>query len=353
MPKRITIESHLSLEELQTRYRKASDPVERSHYQIIWLLACGKSPKEVAEVTGYSRQWIYELVWGYNRIGPESLGDGRRNNQGAEPLLNDVQQALLWQALEEPPPDGGLWNGRKVADWMSHLLERKVSPQRGWEYLREMRFRLRVPRPHHEGSSDAEKEAWKKKLDNEAQKLQNQYPDADVEVWSEDEHRLGLKPVMRRIWVEEGIQPIAQVNWRFEWLWLAGFVHPPTGETYWWIVPAINTKIFNLVLADFAQHMGVGEKKRILLAVDQAGWHLSKELEIPDGIHLDLMPSHSPELQPAERLWPLTNEPIANRTFVNLDELEEVLFQRCRVLLNQKDLIQGLTNFHWWPQGSA
>ena len=94
MPKRITIESHLSLEELQTRYRQASDPVERSHYQIIWLLASGKSPKEVAQVTGYSRQWIYELVWGYNRIGPESLGDGRRNNQGAEPLLNDTQQAL-------------------------------------------------------------------------------------------------------------------------------------------------------------------------------------------------------------------------------------------------------------------
>jgi hypothetical protein len=78
MPKRITIEPHLSPEELQTRYRQASEAVERSHYQIIWLLASGKSPREVAEVTGYNRQWIYELVWGYNRCGPESLGDGRR-----------------------------------------------------------------------------------------------------------------------------------------------------------------------------------------------------------------------------------------------------------------------------------
>lgn len=65
------------------------------------------------------------------------------------------------------------------------------------------------------------------------------------------------------------------------------------------------------------------------------------------------MPSRSPELQPAERLWPVTNEPIANHTFKNLDELEELLFHRCRELLKQQDLIRRLTNFHWWPQVAA
>jgi transposase len=187
-----------------------------------------------------------------------------------------------------------------------------------------MRLRLRVPRPEHEGADLAEQEAWKKKLSQSAQQLQSQDANATVEVWCEDEHRLGLKPMSRRIWVEEGWQPVAQVNWRFQWLWLVGFVHPPTGET-----------------------------KQILLAVDRAGWHLSGELKIPPGIHLELMPSHSPELQPAERLWPLTNEPIANRTFTSLDELEEVLFHRCRVLLHQTDLVRGLTNFYWWPQIAA
>ncbi|WP_226889455.1 hypothetical protein [Nostoc sp. MG11] len=64
---------------------------------------------EVATATGYSRSWIYELVWGYNRIGPQTLGDQRNQNQGGiEPLLDDVQQAYLWQALQEPPTEGGL-----------------------------------------------------------------------------------------------------------------------------------------------------------------------------------------------------------------------------------------------------
>ncbi len=121
MPRRITIKSHLSKEELYSLFREAKDSILAHHYQIIWLLATGKTTSEVMEITGYSRSWIYELVWGYNRLGPESLGDHRQQNKDKDPLLNDLQQAQLWQVLQQPPADGGLWNGRKVADWMSEL----------------------------------------------------------------------------------------------------------------------------------------------------------------------------------------------------------------------------------------
>ena len=87
--------------------------------------------------------------------------------------------------------------------------------------------------------------------------------------------------------------------------------------------------------------------------MDQAGWHTSHELEVPEGIHIILMPSHSPELQPAERLWPVTNQAIANQSFDSLDELESVLFQRCKVLSNEHDLIRSLTCYHWWPQTNS
>jgi len=164
MSRRIIIKSHLSLEELETRYRQAKDATERSHDQIIWLLAQGKPTEEVAAITGYSRGWLYELVSGYNRIGPETLGDHRHQNQGSkEPLLDDVQQAYLWQALQSSPPEGGQWNGRQVADWIAQLIGRPVGRQRGWEYLRQMRLRLRVPRPQHHDANPQAQEEWKKK----------------------------------------------------------------------------------------------------------------------------------------------------------------------------------------------
>lgn len=131
------------------------------------------------------------------------------------------------------------------------------------------------------------------------------------------------------------------------------FVHPQSGETYWWILPYVNTKLFNQVLVDFAREFELGAEKHILLAVDRAGWHISQDLKIPQGLHLTFLPPYSPELQPAERLWTLVDEPIANQSFATLDQLEDVLFHRCQSLLQQQDLIQGLTNFHWWTKIGA
>jgi len=152
----------MSSQELLQRYRQAKEATQRSHYQIIWLLVTGKTATEVAQITGYTRIWIYQLVKRYNQFGASALGDQRHHNPGKQTLFTDMQQAQLWQVLEEKAPDGGLWNGRKVADWLSELTGKRISRHRGWEYLQQMRYRLRVPRPEHGMSDAVEQENWKK-----------------------------------------------------------------------------------------------------------------------------------------------------------------------------------------------
>jgi hypothetical protein len=189
-----------------------------------------------------------------------------------------------------------------------------------------------------------------KKLAQTVEEVRTQYPDAEVEVWAEDEHRVGLHPVNRRVWTPWDEPPLATVNFKYQWMWLAGFVCPTTGETYWWIVPLLTHQVFSQILDDFAQHFQLGERKRIILALDQATFHTTAKIKIPPGIDLLFLPPKSPELQPAERLWPLSNEPIANRSFGNLDELESTTIHRCQVLLKRRELIRGLTNFYWWEE---
>jgi hypothetical protein len=77
-----------------------------------------------------------------------------------------------------------------------------------------------------------------------------------------------------------GEQPIAKVHWRYQWLWLYGFVHPESGETYFWILPRVNITLFNQVLADFAQEFGLGKDKQVVLVLDQAGWHTSQQVQL-------------------------------------------------------------------------
>jgi len=98
------------------------------------------------------------------------------------------------------------------------------------------------------------------------------HPDAKIEIWAADEHRIGLKPITRGVWAPIGERPIALGHHRFEWLYVTGFVEPATGSTVWNVSNKISKAYLELVLADFAKSVGAGKKKRIVLQIDNAGW---------------------------------------------------------------------------------
>jgi hypothetical protein len=191
-----------------------------------------------------------------------------------------------------------------------------------------------------------------KKLPVRLEELKRAHPGAEVQLWAQDEARLGLKPVIRRVWAPVGKRPVARFNRGYKWTYLYGFVRPESGEVYWLIAPTVNVKLFSMALNEFAKEVGAGKDKRVLLVVDQAGWHTGKGVEVPQGIHLEFLPSGSPELQPAERLWVLTNEGVANGLFEEIEQIEEALMERCVQLLDQSESIRALTNYHWWPQAA-
>ena len=176
------------------------------------------------------------------------------------------------------------------------------------------------------------------------------FPAARLELWTTDEHRSGLKPLLRRVWAPIGRRPVAWVRHRFAWRYLVGFVHPASGRTLFHLATSVSIPLFEAELEAFARAVGAGPKKQIVLILDRAGWHTSTRLRVPDHIHLLFLPAYSPELQPAEHLWPLTNTALVNHHFASIEELEEAQLARCAALQQRPDLIRSTTLFHWWPK---
>jgi transposase len=176
------------------------------------------------------------------------------------------------------------------------------------------------------------------------------FPQAKVELWAMDEHRIGLKPLLHKVWCFDGQRPLAPVEHRYAWRYLVGFVHPASGRTVFHLASTVSIALFETELAAFAQQVGAGPRKKIVLVLDRAGWHTSVHLRVPEHVYLLFLPPYSPELQPAEHLWPFTNTALVNRHFATIEDLEDAQAARCVALQAQPTLIRSTTRFAWWPQ---
>ena len=320
-------------------------------------MSLGWTIKNSAIAIGLNYDYAQEIIRNYNKSGEKTLRNGHKNpkkrSRGKKPLLSKEQIEKLKQELESlPSPEDGIWTGPKVARWIEKETGiEKVWNQRGWDYLKKLKYSCQSPRPSHKKGDKLEQEIFKANLPLVVKKLEQENPGIQVDTWFFDEHRVGLKPIIKKVWSKIGIRPKAIVSYGYEWLYVYGFVKPKTGENLWYLIPRVNTKWLNVVYKNFAIDANVSEKKKVLLVEDNAGWHSSKKVEVPAGITIAFLPPYSPELQPAERLWQLVDEPLVNQNFETIDEIEEILIKRCNVLNNMKKEVKDLTNYHWLNNG--
>lgn len=136
----------------------------------------------------------------------------------------------------------------------------------------------------------------------------------------------------------------------YEWLWMYAVAHPATGESFWLSLPRLDTEMAQMFIDEFAKAYAKAGK-RIVLVWDGAPAHRGKSLQVPERITIVNLPAYSPELNPAENLWPLVKEGIANESFKDLRALEKRVCRRVRTICEDREMISFRLNYHWWPSG--
>jgi transposase len=163
MARRIHLQPHLSIAELERRYRAAKEPNARTWWQLLWLLARGHTATELAAVTGYRAYWIGQIAKRYNQEGPAGMVHRRHTTSSRPPpVLAPKLQEELRAALAEAAAKHEDWTGRDVATWMAEQLGRPVSSHLGWSSLVRLKHRPQVPRPRHALADAAQQDACKK-----------------------------------------------------------------------------------------------------------------------------------------------------------------------------------------------
>ncbi len=167
-------------------------------------------------------------------------------------------------------------------------------------------------------------------------------------MWSEDEARFGLQPIIKKRWAKRGSRPVAEVNPQYEWTWSYGAVEMATGKSFFLLLPNLQAVSVEIFLREFAEFHGFSKEKIAIVMWDGAPAHRAN-LEIPEGIELFQTPAHTPEMNPSERLWSPLRSVVANQTFERIEKMEDVLIDEMRDLSKRKEYLSGMTSYHWLP----
>ena len=159
---KIELKLENSIEELKAVYQKSICAVERRQAQAIWLLAEGKTRKEVGTITAYSGVSLVKIITNYNEQGLDGLKDKRHTNEGRNALLSDEEILQLAQEIRKDYQKNSYWSGNDVIQWIKETLGKDVYKQRAYEYLNAVGMSLQTPRPHHVKADPIAQDVFKK-----------------------------------------------------------------------------------------------------------------------------------------------------------------------------------------------
>ena len=119
-----------------------------------------------------------------------------------------------------------------------------------------------------------------------------------MEIWFQDEARLGQKNGLTRLWARKGTRPRQPADQRYHNAYLFGAICPAHGKGAALMLPWADAQAMQMHLDEISRH--VARKAHAVVLMDRAGWHTTGKLKVPKNLTIILLPSRAPELNPVE-----------------------------------------------------
>lgn len=167
-----------------------------------------------------------------------------------------------------------------------------------------------------------------------------------VDIWFQDESRIGQQGSLTRIWAPRGSRPRVVRQQQFLYQYIFGAVCPEQKTCAAIIVPYANGESLQLHLEEISYH--VPEGRHAVVVMDQAGWHTTKKLHLPQNISILHLPPYSPEINPQENIWQyLKSNFLSNRVFNSKEDILKACVEAWQELINFPLLISSIATRNW------
>ncbi len=167
-----------------------------------------------------------------------------------------------------------------------------------------------------------------------------------IEIWWQDEARIGQKNGITRRWAKRGTRPSAPQDQRTASAYLFGAICPKAGKAAGLVLPRCTTAAMNAHLVEIGQAVAPGA--HAILILDKAGWHTTAKLTVPANITLMPLPPRCPELNPVENIWQyLRQNWLSNRIFNDYDDILGICCEAWNKLVDLPETITSIGLREW------
>ncbi|MGA1753802.1 MAG: IS630 family transposase [Pontimonas sp.] len=353
MPARVSLRTDFTADDLRKLAAKSSDANQSRRLLSLAAVRDGMRRGDAARIGGMDRQTLRDWVHRFNAEGPDGLID--RKPPGPKRRLSVEQLAELEKIVESGPDlekDG-------VVRWRRVDLQRVIKERFDVDYhvrhvgqiLHDLGFSHVSTRPQHPEQDADVIETFKKTSPRRlSRRLKDIAPGTPVEIWFQDEMRLGQKNSRVRQWARKGTRPRQPADLRYQNAYLFGAICPARGTGAAIMMPTADTEAMQAHLNEIAKAVALGAHAVILM--DQAGWHTTGALTLPENLSLLFLPPKSPELNPVENIWQYLRQTwLANRVFDSYDAILDAGCQAWKNLIALPDVITSIGTRDWAKVG--
>jgi transposase len=161
----------------------------------------------------------------------------------------------------------------------------------------------------------------------------------------QDEARFGLISDARRCWCHVPERPVCPVTISHQAVYTYAAVSIGSGQVDSLILPKVDAVCMQIFLDEIANRY---PNEKLVMVLDNAGWHLSRELKIPKNMRLLSLPPYSPELNPMESIWEeIREKSFHNRIFENLEQMEQHLLSALQELEKSPNITKSISDWPW------
>ena len=355
MPSKVELRTEYSASEFRQFACQCDDVAQSRRLLALAAVVDGMNRTDAARVGGMDRQTLRDWVHRFNEEGLEGLKN--RRSPGAPKRLTDAQLAELTQIVEQgPDPD---IDG--VVRWRRSDLVRVVEERFGVVYaertmseiLKKLGFSHISTRPKHPGQASEVVEAFKKNFPALKQAHIGHLPrNKPIEIWFQDEARIGQKNGRTRQWAKKGTRPTQPADQRYGNAYLFGAICPARGVGAGLVMPYADTEAMQHHINEISTMVKPGA--HALVIMDRASWHTTPKLDLPRNITPVFLPSRAPELNPVENVWQFLRQNwISNRILETYDDILDVAENAWKNLTANPLFIQDIGMRDWAHVGQS